>query len=82
MSYDTEHRPVNLSGLDYEHKKDRFFAYSKAVLRETTLNGAPVKPLTGEWEKWGERNYFRAVPAASPDVDTPVCGLEQLSRNQ
>jgi len=81
VSYDTKHRPVNLSGLEYEHKKELFFAYGKAVLRETTLNGAPVKPLTGEWEAWGERNYFRAVPVGSPDVDNPVCELQQPSSN-
>ena len=74
VSYDTMHRPINLSGRDYEHKKDLFFAYGKAVLRETTLNGAPVKPLIDEWDQWGERNYFRTTPAGTPDVDSPVCG--------
>jgi hypothetical protein len=82
VSYDTAHRPVNLSGLDYEHKKDLFFAYGNAVLRETTLNGAPVKPLTDEWDAWGERNYFRTAPAGSPDVDSPACGLQEKSQGQ
>jgi hypothetical protein len=74
VSYDTAHRLVNLAGLDYEHKRELFFAYGRAVLRETTLNGAPVKPRTGEWDGWGERDYFRTAPAGTPDEDSPVCG--------
>ena len=74
VGYDTENRPENLTGADFARKGEVFFAYSAAVLTETTSNGNPAPPDLEEWHAWGARDYVRTVDWDQPDRDSPACG--------
>jgi hypothetical protein len=74
VGYDTQNRPENLTGAEFARKGEVFFAYSAAVLAETTLNGNPAPPDLEEWHAWGARDYVRTVNWDQPDPDSPTCG--------
>ena len=74
VGYYSQTRPENLTGLDFMGKGEVFFAYTAAVLSETTANGSPQPPNLFEWRSWGARDYVRTVGWDQPDADLPVCG--------
>jgi hypothetical protein len=73
VGYETQNRPENLAADEFARKGRAFFAYSAAVLQETTANGTPVQADLGEWRAWGARDYYRTVSWDQPDGDNPVC---------
>ena len=73
--YDTQNRAENLLAADFTQKGRAFFAYSAAVLQETTANGKPAEANLGEWKAWGARDYIRTVNWDQPDVDGPTCAV-------
>jgi GlcNAc-PI de-N-acetylase len=73
VGYDTQTRPENLAADEFMRKGRAFFAYSAAVLQETTASGKPVEANLGEWRAWGARDYYRTVSWDQKDEDTPAC---------
>ncbi|WP_433870666.1 PIG-L family deacetylase [Saccharopolyspora sp. CA-218241] len=68
VSYDTEHRPANLGDPQLTWKRDLFYAYAHAVSRDT---GTGIGYFDAEWNRWGNKSYWREQRAGRTTEDQP-----------